>query len=159
MKYGKDTHQKRKLQNTRIQISDLYSVSSVSQNSCTYFCGTRICALVDSLEELLKQTIHLSGNKVNVEVQIVGTNGFVFGFQSIDEKQNLTKLNFCLEWTIKKKKKMKQRTWKERIFLTDQRHTKISYKYFYTCIELKKNIIDIINCDKFNYVKNVGIQV
>lgn len=54
---------------------------------------------------------------------------------------------------------MKQRTWKERIFLTDQRHTKISYKYFYTCIELKKNIIDIINCDKFNYVKNVGIQV
>lgn len=54
---------------------------------------------------------------------------------------------------------MKQRTWKERIFLTDQRHTKISYKYFYTCIEPKKNIIDIINCDKFNYVKNVGIQV
>lgn len=115
-------------------------------------------ALVDSLEELFKQTIHLSGNKVNVEAQIVGTNGFVFGFQSIDEKQNLTKLNFCLESRIKKKK-MKQHTWKGRIFLTDQRRTKISYKYFYTCIEPKKNIIDIINCDNFNYVKNVGLQV
>lgn len=54
---------------------------------------------------------------------------------------------------------MKQHTWKGRIFLTDQRRMKISYKYFYTCIEPKKNIIDIINCDNFNYVKNVGLQV
>lgn len=63
------------------------------------------------------------------------------------------KLNFCLESRIKKKKKRNETTWKGKIFLTDQRRMKISYKYFYTCIESKKSIIDIINCDKFNVKK------
>lgn len=85
MKYGKDTLEKeiRKYKKYRYPIYTMFKALLKAAEPIFVEQEFVFNALVDSLEELLKQTIHLSGNKVRL---IIGTNGFVFGFQSIDEK-------------------------------------------------------------------------